>query len=84
MDVAVKLLAFAQCLGDFDHLPHRVVGILDDSAGEKQAFDVVATIKIHRQLHKFFARKTGPLIYGNGIPFKMKGTTFLITDVGDS
>jgi uncharacterized protein (DUF2062 family) len=35
-----------------------IIGTLEDAGTEKKAFDVIAAVKIKRQLHHFFHRET--------------------------
>jgi hypothetical protein len=58
VDVAAEVVHFAQQAGDMHQLLHRVVGRTDDAGTEEQAVDVVAQVKIDRQLDHFIDRKT--------------------------
>ena len=47
----------SQCARDSHHLLHRVVGIADDAGAEEESFDVIAPVKIERELDHFFRRE---------------------------
>ena len=51
MDVAAKVVVFAQATRHFHQLLHGVVGRLDDAAGQEQPLNAVAAVKVQRQRH---------------------------------
>jgi len=57
MDVAAKVVLFAQHAGHLHHLLHGVVGALDDAAGQEQPLDAIAAVKIQRELHHLIHRE---------------------------
>ena len=59
VDIAAKVMVFAQHPSDFHHLLHGVVGALDDAAGKEQSFDAVAPVEIQRQRHHLVHREAG-------------------------
>ena len=60
VDVAAKIMVFAQHARHFNHLLHGVVRILNNAAGQKQAFNAVAAVKIKRQLNNFIDAEARP------------------------
>ena len=60
VDVAAKVVVFAQHARHFNHLLHGVVRILNDAAGQKQAFNAVAAVKIKRQADNFVHAEARP------------------------
>ena len=61
MDVAAKVVVFAQHTRNLDDLLHRVVGALDDAAGKEKTFDAISAIEIEGQRHNFIHRKARAL-----------------------
>ena len=61
MNVAAKLVLDAQRARDRDHLLHGVVGIANDARAEEEAFDVIAPVKIERELNHFLRSETRAL-----------------------
>jgi len=59
MNVAAESMLRSQVLGDPRQLLHRVIGVLNDTATEKQSLDVVSFVKLHRQIDDFVNRETG-------------------------
>src|ERR1051325_7909186 len=57
MDVAAKQVLGSQPPGDGNDLLHGIIRTANDAGTEKQTFDVVAPVKIQRQLNNFFWSK---------------------------
>ncbi len=57
MNVALELMILAQGARDLHDLLHGEVRRADDAGGKEQAFDVIAPVKIERQLHHFLYRE---------------------------
>ena len=60
MDVAAKVVLFAQHAGHLHHLLHGVVRALDDAAGQEQPLDAIAAVKVQRELHHLIDREARP------------------------
>ena len=61
MDIAAKVVVFAQAACHFHQLLHGVVAGLNDAAGQKQSFYAVAAIEVQRQLHHLVCREARAL-----------------------
>src|SRR5437763_9324712 len=58
MNVTAELMLDSQLARDVHDLLHRVVGIPDNSGTEEQPLDVIAPVKIERELNNFISRET--------------------------
>ena len=61
MDIPIEPLLVPQLFHNSDKPFHRIIGIFENAGAEKQPFDVIAPVKIHRQFHNFFHGECGPL-----------------------
>ena len=61
MDVTSKMMLLAQLPRDIDDQLHRVVRTTNDAATEEKPFNIIALIKIERELHDFIGSKAGTL-----------------------
>ena len=64
VDVAAEVMFNAEGPGDVDELLHGVVRRLDDARGEKEAFDVVALVKVECEFDDLFGSEAGALNVG--------------------
>lgn len=72
MDVTAELMRFAQRPRDRHDLFHRVIGIANNARAQEQAFDVIATIEIERQLDHFHHSETRALHVAGGAVYAEK------------
>ena len=59
VDIAGEVFLFAQPARHFDKLAHCLVRRTNNARGEEQAFDVVALVEGHGQLHDLVDREAG-------------------------
>lgn len=53
MDVAAKVVIFAELSSNFDNALHREIRIANDTGAEKKPFNVIAFVKFERQRNDF-------------------------------
>ena len=61
MDVAIETMYQTKVAGDGCQTFHGIIRITHNTATEKQAFDIVTAVKLHRDLFEFANRKRGTL-----------------------
>lgn len=61
MDVAAKVVIFAELSGDFDNAFHSEIRIANDARAEKKTFDVIAFVKFERQRNDFIDGESSAL-----------------------
>ena len=61
VNVAAKIVCFPQLPRDPNDLLHRVIGVTDDAAAEKEPFDVVPLVEVQRELDRLLRRHSRPL-----------------------
>ena len=59
MDITVETMDSTKVFG-YTHQPfHRIIGIAHHSATQKKAFNIIAAVELHCQVHKFADGKSG-------------------------